>query len=53
MLIIGDVVRIGENADANGVTMVNQHAIKKSDVQEVAIIFLIQPTHRRFSLPYV
>ena len=45
MLIEGDVVRIGEKADANGVTMVNQHAIKmKSDVQEeeeVAIIFLL------------
>ena len=40
MLIEGDVVRIGEKADANGVTIVNQHAIKmKSDVQEVAIIF--------------
>ena len=40
MLIVGDVVRIGEKADANGVTMANQHAIKmKSDVQEVAIIF--------------
>ena len=59
MLIEGDVVRIGEKADANGVTMVNQHAIKmKSDVQEVAIIFFFdiksafanQTTHRRFSL---
>ena len=46
MLIEGDVVRIGEKADANGVTMMNQHAIKmKSDVQEeeeVAIIFCYQ-----------
>ena len=42
MLIVGDAVRIGEKADANGVTMVNQHAIKmKSDVQEVAIIVLL------------
>ena len=42
MLIESDLVRIGEKADANGVTMMNQHAIKmRSDVQEVAIIFLL------------
>ena len=60
-MLIGDIVRIGEKADANGVTMMNQHAIKmRSDVQQVGIIFLLSKvplqiklrmTHCRHPIP--